>query len=85
MRPKKLSTKVQPKKMSLDMMWEAYTKWKGEETTEYLLTVVGLCYPGYDISDMDVISLYMKYKQADYVNGCSSFIRLAEGDILNGR
>ena len=78
----KLKMKTKPKFLTLQEVYELYRLDSGEETPEFIIKVLDLCYPKLDREDMDVFDKMTKYQEAKlyYTN----FRGLVEGMVGNG-
>ena len=78
----KLKMKTKPKFLTLQEVYELYRLDGGEETPEFVIKVLDLCYPKLDREDMDVFDKMAKYQEAKlyYTN----FRGLVEGMVGNG-
>ena len=78
----KLKMKSKPKMMTLQEVYELYRMDSGEETSEFVVKVLDLCYPELDREDMNVFEKMNKYREAKlyYTN----FHGLIEDMVGNG-
>ena len=79
---RQLKLKSKPRLLTLQEVYELYRLDSGEETPEFIIKVLDLCYPKLDRENMDVFDKMNKYQEAKlyYTN----FKMLVEGMVGNG-
>jgi hypothetical protein len=79
---KKLTMKTKPKKLTLSEVWELYLLDTGEETSEFIIRVLDLCYPKLSRDNMEIMDTMKKYFEAKSIY--SIFLSVTQGLVGNG-
>lgn len=74
--------KSKPKFLTLPEVYELYKADTGEETPEFVIKVLDLCYPKLNRDKIDVFEKMDKYREAKA--NYTIFLQLIEGMVGNG-